>query len=60
MILNGGLELHPSIASLVSGLRPRLPIITCTFGNLAAYGWYTLAGGLVELVDVDERPAKPP
>ena len=33
VILNGGLELHPSIASLVSGLRPRLPIITCGFGT---------------------------
>ena len=28
VILNGGLELHPSIASLVSGLGLRLPIIT--------------------------------
>ena len=27
MIINGGLELHPSIAALVSGLRLRLPII---------------------------------
>lgn len=27
MIINGGFELHPSIAALVSGLRLRLPII---------------------------------
>jgi phosphate acetyltransferase len=33
IILNGGLELHPSIASLVSGLGLRLPIITTRFGT---------------------------
>ena len=33
VILNGGLELHPSIESLVSGLGLRLPIITTTFGT---------------------------
>jgi phosphate acetyltransferase len=33
VILNGGLELHPSIASLVSGLGLRLPIITTEFGT---------------------------
>ena len=33
VILNGGLELHPSIASLVAGLRLRLPIITTRFGT---------------------------
>ena len=33
VILNGGLELHPSIASLVSGLGLRLPIITTAFGT---------------------------
>ena len=31
IILNGGLELHPSIAALVSGLGQRLPIIATTF-----------------------------
>ncbi|EKF25456.1 phosphate acetyltransferase [Mycolicibacterium hassiacum DSM 44199] len=31
MILNGGLELHPAIAALVTGLRLRLPIITTRF-----------------------------
>jgi len=33
MILNGGFELHPSIAALVSGLRLRLPIIATTLGT---------------------------
>ena len=34
VILNGGLELHPSIASLVSGLGLRLPIITTTVRHI--------------------------
>jgi phosphate acetyltransferase len=33
IILNGGLELHPSIAALVSGLGLRLPIITTSLGT---------------------------
>ena len=33
IILNGGLELHPSIAALVSGLNQRLPIIATTLGT---------------------------
>ncbi len=33
VILNGGLELHPSISSLVSGLRLRLPIIATPYGT---------------------------
>lgn len=33
VILNGGLTLHPAIASLVSGLGQRLPIIETTFGT---------------------------
>jgi phosphate acetyltransferase len=33
VILNGGLELHPSIASLVSGLGLRLPVIATRFGT---------------------------
>src|SRR5579875_2869037 len=33
MILNGGFQLHPSIAALVSGLRLRLPMITTTLGT---------------------------
>ena len=33
IILNGGLELHPSVAKLVSGLGLRLPIIATTLGT---------------------------
>ncbi|BBX75142.1 phosphate acetyltransferase [Mycobacterium shinjukuense] len=33
LVLNGGFELHPSIAALVSGLRLRLPIITTALGT---------------------------
>ncbi|MCT7658659.1 phosphate acetyltransferase [Mycobacterium deserti] len=33
IILNGGLELHPSIATLVAGLGLRLPIIATRFGT---------------------------
>jgi phosphate acetyltransferase len=33
VILNGGFELHPSIAALVAGLRLRLPIIATTLGT---------------------------
>jgi phosphate acetyltransferase len=33
MILNGGFELHPSIAALVSGLGLRLPIIATELGT---------------------------
>ncbi|MCV7445158.1 phosphate acetyltransferase [Mycobacterium paraense] len=33
LVLNGGFELHPSIAALVSGLRLRLPIIATTLGT---------------------------
>ena len=33
IILNGGFNLHPSIAALVSGLRLRLPIIATTLGT---------------------------
>jgi phosphate acetyltransferase len=33
IILNGGFELHPSIAALVAGLRLRLPIIATTLGT---------------------------
>ncbi|MBW0019637.1 MAG: phosphate acetyltransferase [Mycobacterium sp.] len=33
IVLNGGFELHPSIAALVTGLRLRLPIITTVLGT---------------------------
>ncbi|MFV0495258.1 phosphate acetyltransferase [Mycobacterium sp.] len=35
IVLNGGLQLHPSIAALVAGLRLRLPIITTSHGTFA-------------------------
>ncbi len=33
IVLNGGFDLHPSIAALVAGLRLRLPIITNDLGS---------------------------
>lgn len=33
IILNGGLQLHPSIAALVAGLKLRLPIVTTGYGT---------------------------
>ncbi len=33
VVLNGGFQLHPSIAALVAGLRLRLPIITTALGT---------------------------
>jgi phosphate acetyltransferase len=33
IVLNGGFELHPSIAGLVSGLRLRLPIVATPLGT---------------------------
>jgi phosphate acetyltransferase len=33
IILNGGFELHPSIAALVAGLRLRLPMVATTLGT---------------------------
>ena len=33
IVLNGGFELHPSIAALVSGLRLRLPIVATALGT---------------------------
>jgi phosphate acetyltransferase len=36
IIINGGLELHPSIAALVAGLRLRLPIVATTLGTFEA------------------------
>lgn len=35
VVLNGGLDLHPSIAALVDGLRLRLPIIATDLGTFA-------------------------
>ncbi len=47
LILNGGLELHPSIASLVSGLGLRLPIITTRFGTFETASRVASARGRV-------------
>lgn len=33
IVLNGGFELHPSIAALVAGLRLRLPIVATALGT---------------------------
>ena len=47
IILNGGLELHPEIAALVSGLGLRLPIIATRFRTLrdGQHGWRRRAAG---------------
>jgi phosphate acetyltransferase len=47
VILNGGLELHPSIESLVSGLGLRLPIITTRFGTFETASKVASARGRV-------------
>ncbi len=35
IILNGGLAPHPAVDALVTGLRPKLPLITCRQGTFA-------------------------
>jgi phosphate acetyltransferase len=47
IILNGGLELHPSIAALVSGLGQRLPIIATTLGTFETAGKVAATRGRV-------------
>ncbi len=47
IILNGGLELHPAIAKLVSGLNQRLPIIATAFGTFEAASRVAAARGRV-------------
>jgi phosphate acetyltransferase len=47
IVLNGGFELHPSIAALVSGLRLRLPIITTVLGTYDAASAAASARGRV-------------
>src|ERR1700742_3893572 len=47
VILNGGLELHPSIESLVSGLGLRLPIVTTGFGTFETASRVAAARGRV-------------
>ncbi|MGZ4583040.1 MAG: phosphate acetyltransferase [Mycobacterium sp.] len=47
IVLNGGFELHPSIAALVAGLRLRLPIIATTLGTYDTAGAAASARGRV-------------
>jgi phosphate acetyltransferase len=47
VILNGGLELHPSIAALVAGLGLRLPIITTRYGTFETASKVASARGRV-------------
>jgi phosphate acetyltransferase len=47
IILNGGLELHPSIAALVSGLGQRLPIIATKLGTFETAGKVAATRGRV-------------
>ncbi|WP_094289008.1 phosphate acetyltransferase [Mycobacterium lehmannii] len=47
IILNGGLELHPSIAALVSGLGLRLPIIATEFRTFETASRVAAARGRV-------------
>jgi phosphate acetyltransferase len=47
IVLNGGFELHPSIAALVSGLRLRLPIIATALGTYDTASAAALARGRV-------------
>jgi phosphate acetyltransferase len=47
IVLNGGFDLHPSIAALVSGLRLRLPIIATALGTYETASAAALARGRV-------------
>lgn len=47
LVLNGGFELHPSIAALVSGLHLRLPIIATPLGTYDTTGAAAAARGRV-------------
>lgn len=48
IVLNGGFELHPSIASLVAGLRLRLPIIGTDLGTFETASAAATARGRVK------------
>lgn len=48
IVLNGGFELHPSIASLVAGLRLRLPIIGTDLGTFDTASTAATARGRVK------------
>lgn len=47
IVLNGGFQLHPSIAALVAGLRLRLPIVATTLGTYDAASAAAAARGRV-------------
>ncbi|BBZ46098.1 phosphate acetyltransferase [Mycobacterium parmense] len=47
IVLNGGFDLHPSIAALVAGLRLRLPIIATDLGTYDTAGAAAAARGRV-------------
>lgn len=47
IVLNGGFELHPSIAALVAGLRLRLPIVATPLGTYDTTGAAASARGRV-------------
>jgi phosphate acetyltransferase len=47
IVLNGGFELHPSIAALVAGLRLRLPIVATALGTYDAASAAASARGRV-------------
>ncbi|MBE7160181.1 MAG: phosphate acetyltransferase [Williamsia herbipolensis] len=52
IILNGGITPHPMIESLVQGLRPALPIITCDQGTYETARTAALARGRVGVESV--------
>ncbi|KUI07865.1 phosphate acetyltransferase [Mycobacterium lehmannii] len=52
IILNGGLELHPSIAALVSGLGLRLPIIATRFRTFETASRVASARGRVTATSI--------
>jgi phosphate acetyltransferase len=56
IIINGGLELHPSISALVAGLRLRLPIVATKLGTFEAAEAAASARGRVTSVSQRSRP----
>jgi phosphate acetyltransferase len=50
IVLNGGFELHPSIAALVAGLRLRLPIVATALGTYDAASAAASARGRVTAI----------
>ncbi len=50
IIINGGLELHPSISALVAGLRLRLPIVATALGTFETAEAAAAARGRVTAV----------